>query len=95
MTFDKGGHILKNKKKDWFSHETGLVFVYDEVLKGGSRNSTTFKMEVFGTIGNDRKVQRASSDWLTTGADTGCFQHWYTDFEQTNLGVPKFKLKGN
>ena len=24
--------------------------------------------------------------------DTGCFQHWYTDFGRTNLGVPKFIL---
>ena len=47
-----------NKKKDWFSHETGLVFVYGEVPKGRSRNSATFKMELFATTGNDRKLQR-------------------------------------
>ena len=54
-----------SNKKDWFSHETGLVFVYGEVLKGESRNSATFKMEFFATIDNDRKLQRASSDGLT------------------------------
>ena len=32
--------------------------------------------------------------WLT-GVDTGCFQHQYTDFGHTNLGVPKFNLKKN
>ena len=41
-----------NKKKDWFSHETGLVSVHGEVFKGRSRNSTTFKMELFPTISN-------------------------------------------
>ena len=55
-----------NKKKDWFSHETRLVFKYGKVFKGGSRNSATFKMELFPTIGNGRKLQRASSDGLTT-----------------------------
>ena len=24
MTFDKGGHVWNDKKKDWFSHNTGL-----------------------------------------------------------------------
>ena len=33
-----------NKSKDWFSHETGLVFVYGEVCKG------VFKMELFAKI---------------------------------------------
>ena len=60
-------------EKDWFSQETGLVFMYGEVFKGRSRNSATFKMEFFGAIDNDRKLQRASSDWLTASADTGCF----------------------
>ena len=27
------------------------------------------------------------------GVDTGCFQHHYTNFGQTNLGVLKFNLK--
>ena len=27
------------------------------------------------------------------GVDTGCFQHWYTDLEHSNLGVLKFNLK--
>ena len=43
-----------NKKKDWFSHKTGLAFVHSNVFKDGSRNSTTFKMELFATIGNGR-----------------------------------------
>ena len=55
-----------NKKKDWFSHETGLFFVHGEVFKDGSRNSATFKMELFATIGDGRKLQRASSDVFTT-----------------------------
>ena len=29
------------------------------------------------------------------GVDTGCFQHQYTDFGHTNLGMPKFYLKKN
>ena len=32
--------------------------------------------------------------WLK-GVDTGCFQHQYTDFGHTNLGVPKFNLTKN
>ena len=31
---------------------------------------------------------------MTLGVDTGCFQqHQYTDFGDTNLGMPKFNLK--
>ena len=55
-----------NKKKDWFSHETGLVSVHGEIFKAGSRNCATFKMELLATIGNGRMLQRASSDGLTT-----------------------------
>ena len=40
--------------------------MHDEVFKGGSRNFVTFKMELFATIGNNRKLQRASSNGLTT-----------------------------
>ena len=47
MTFDKDGKI-------WFSHETGLVFVHGDVLKDGSKNFVTFKMQLFSTIGNGR-----------------------------------------
>ena len=43
-----------NKEKDWFSQETGLVFVHGDVFKDGSRNSATFKMELSVTIGNGR-----------------------------------------
>ena len=27
------------------------------------------------------------------GVDAGCFQNWFTNFECTNLGMFKFKLK--
>ena len=36
------------------------------VFKGRSRNSSTFKIELFVTVGNGRNLQRASSDGLTT-----------------------------
>ena len=39
-----------DKNKDWFSHKTGLVFVYGEVYKGAFKNSATFKMGLFATI---------------------------------------------
>ena len=51
MTFIKGGHISK-KKKEWFSHETRLVFVHGNIFKDRSRNSATLNMELFATIGN-------------------------------------------
>ena len=45
-------------------------------------------------------VQNAIYTWVTLtcgvslspGVDTGCFQHRYTDFWHTNLGVPKSNL---
>ena len=40
--------------------------MHGEVFKGGSRNSATFKMEFFTTVGNGRNLQRASSDGLAT-----------------------------
>ena len=43
-----------NKKKDWLSNKTGLVFVHGDVFSDGSRISATVKMEVFATVGNDR-----------------------------------------
>ena len=54
MTFDKGATFWNNKKKDWFSHQTGLVFVQGDAFKDGSRNSAKFKMELFAAIGNGR-----------------------------------------
>ena len=39
-----------NKKKDWFSQETRLVFMYGKVCKGAFKNSATFKIELFTTI---------------------------------------------
>ena len=47
-----------NKKKYWFPHETKLVFVHGIVLKDRSRNSATFKMELFARIGNDGVYNR-------------------------------------
>ena len=38
MTFDKVVIFRYNKNKDWFSHETGLVFKYGEVCKGAFKN---------------------------------------------------------
>ena len=60
-----------NKKKDWFSHKTGLVFVHGDIFKDGSGNSAAFKMELFATTGNGKKLQRASSNlwqnsWVCT-----------------------------
>ena len=61
-------HMIKvitfrnNKKKDWFSHKSGLVLVHGEILEDGSKNSATFKMELFATTGNGEKLQRASSN---------------------------------
>ena len=55
-----------NKKKDWFSHKTGLVFVHGEVFKDGSRNSAIFKMELFPTVGNGTNEQ-----YLHVAAVTG------------------------
>ena len=43
-----------NKKKYWFSQETGLVFVHGDVFKDGSRKSDTFKMKLFAAISNGR-----------------------------------------
>ena len=54
MTFDKSGNILKYMKKGWFSHETGVVFVHNDIFKNGSRNSATYKMELFVITGNGR-----------------------------------------
>ena len=67
-----------NKKKDWFSHETGLVFVHGDVFKDGSRNSATFKMELFATIGNGR----AYNQW--TVAFACCC---------SNVTIFKYKIK--
>ena len=39
--------------------------MYGEVCKGASRNSATFRMALFATIGDAKKLQRASSDGLT------------------------------
>ena len=59
MNIDKGGIRFK---KDWFSHETRLVFMHDEVFKDRSRNSAIFKIKLFAAISNGRKLQRAPSD---------------------------------
>ena len=36
------------------NRETGLLFAYGNVFKDGSRTSTTFKMELFATVGNGK-----------------------------------------
>ena len=85
-----------NNKKDWFSQETGLVFVHGEVFKEGSRISATFKIKLFTAIRNSRKLQMASSDmqqgsWICPWFL--CFSSFYaknvnTQYkyeEQTNL----------
>ena len=51
-----------NKKKDLLSNGIRLVFLHGKVFKEGSRNSATFKMELFATIHNGKELQRASSD---------------------------------
>ena len=37
--------------------------MHGEVFKGGSRNSATFKMEFFATIGIGRNLQLAYNQW--------------------------------
>ena len=44
--------LQKNKKKDWSSHETELVFMHGKIFKDRFRKSATFKMGLFATIGN-------------------------------------------
>ena len=55
-----------NKKKGWFSHEAKLVFMHGIVFKDRSRNSATFKMELFAKIGNSRKLQRVLCNHFNT-----------------------------
>ena len=43
-----------------------VFFVHDKVFKDGSRNSATFKMELFATTGSGGKLQRALSDVFRT-----------------------------
>ena len=40
--------------------------MHGKVFKGGSRDSATFKMELFATIGNGGNLQRALSDGLAS-----------------------------
>ena len=54
------------KKKDWFSRETELVFVHDDVFKDGSRNSATFKIKFFATIGNGKSPLQANHLYIST-----------------------------
>ena len=53
--------FLNNKKKDWLSNKSGLVFVYGDVFTDGSRISATVKMEVFATVGNVGGLQPMDS----------------------------------
>ena len=43
--------------------------MHGKVFKDRSRNSATFKMELFVTIGYGRKLHRASSDVFTTNGN--------------------------
>ena len=56
-----GDQIKKKIKKEWLSYETRLIFVLGVVFEHWCRYSAIFKMELFATIGNDKKLQRASS----------------------------------
>ena len=47
-----------NNKKDWFPHKTKLFFMHGHICKDRSKNSATFKMELFARIGNDRVYNR-------------------------------------
>ena len=44
--------------KDWFSHETRLVFMHREVFRGRSRNSAIPKIGLFATIGDGRAINQ-------------------------------------
>ena len=41
-----------NKKKDWFSHEAGLIFMHSDIFRDESRNSAAFNMELLGLTTN-------------------------------------------
>ena len=47
-----------NNKKDWFPHKTKLFFMHSHICKDRSKNSATFKMELFARIDNDRIYNR-------------------------------------
>ena len=46
--------MFQDKEKDCFSHEIELLFMCGSVFKDRSKNSATFKMELFPAIGNGR-----------------------------------------
>ena len=58
---------FQNNKKDWFSHETGLVFMHGKVFKDGSRNFAIFKMNLFAKISNDG----AYNQWTVFACNCG------------------------
>ena len=45
-----------------------------------------------GSLLSEKKLHRRCLVGLS-GVDTGCFGYWYTNFEHTNLGAPKFNFK--
>ena len=49
MTFDKGGNISKYKNINWFSQKTQLDFVHGIIFRDRSKNSASFKIELFAT----------------------------------------------
>ena len=75
MTFDKGGNIFKYEKKDGFSHETILVFLHGDVFKNGSRNSVTFKMEVFAEVSNGRAYKQLTVVFASCCVKSTIFMH--------------------
>ena len=64
-----------NKKKDLISYKTGIIFMHGEILKDRSRSSAIFKKELFATIGNGRKLQRASSNMYRHVTFPGVYQN--------------------
>ena len=46
------------REKNWFSHKTGPVFVHGNVFKNISKNTVSFKMQLFATFGNGRAYKQ-------------------------------------
>ena len=56
--------------------------MHGKVFKGRSRNSATFQMELFATIGNGKNLPRASFDGLKTN------KHYWHVAEVTRPFLP-------
>ena len=71
MTLKKGAKFWNNKKNDWFSHQTGWVFVRNDVFKDWScccANSTIF-------TGKNGYALKAASDTISYFVDM--FLHFF------------------